>query len=148
MSDAPTLVTGLGAGVRAVLEDVPDLVAVVADWLIPVLGAVPGDVAPAVTPVTPLPLGPGPLLAPAALGKVSPALALVALEAPAPAVLPLPRILHLPPLPDPELPGPPGVPPRVPVLLVHVARVPLGAVPGKVARPVTPVPAELVTTPC
>ena len=53
MSDAPTLVTGLGAGVRAVLEDVPDLVAVVADWLIPVLGAVPGDVAPAVTPVTP-----------------------------------------------------------------------------------------------
>ena len=139
MPDPPALVTGLGPGVGAVLQDVPHLVAVVAHGLVSVLGAVPGDVSGALTPVAPVPLTLGPLLRPAALGKVSPALALVALEAPAPAVLPVPGVLHVPPVLDHEVPGSPGLPPHcVPVLLVHVARVPLGAVPGKVASPVTP----------
>ena len=138
MPDTPALVTGLGPGVGAVLQDVPHLVAVVAHGLVTVLCAVPGDVSGALTPIASVPLTMGPLLHPAALGKVAPALALVALEAPAPAVLPVPGILHVPPVLDHEVPGSPGLPPHVPVLLVHVARVPLGAVPGKVASAVTP----------
>ena len=138
MPDPPALVAGLGPGVGAVLEDVADLVAVVAHRLVAILCAVPGDVSSALTSVTPVPLTLGPLLRPAALGKVAPALALVALETPAPAVLPVPGVLHVPPVLDHEVPGAPGLPPHVPVLLVHVRRVPLGAVPSKVATAVTP----------
>ena len=46
----PALVARLGPGVGAVLDDVPDLVAVVTGILL--LGAVPGDVSGAVTFVT------------------------------------------------------------------------------------------------
>ena len=113
VSDAPALVAGLGPGVGAVLEDVPDLVAVVAHGLITVLGAVPADVPGAVTSVAPVPPV-VPLLTAAPLGKVAPALALVALEAPAPAILPVPGVLHLPPLLDHEVPGSPRLPPHVP----------------------------------
>ena len=45
MADTAALVARLGAGVGAVLDDVPDLVAVVAGGLVTVLGAVAGDVA-------------------------------------------------------------------------------------------------------
>ena len=136
MPNPSALVTGFGPGVGAVLQDVPDLVAVVAHRLVALLGAVPGDMSSTLTPVTSVPLSP--LLTPAVLGKVTPALALVALETPAPAIVPLPGVLHLPPVLDHEVPRAPGLPPHVPVLLVHVPRVPLGAVPGKVPRAVTP----------
>ena len=50
MSHPPTLVAGLGPGIGAVLDDMADLVTVVAGVLL--LAAVPCDVARAVTLVT------------------------------------------------------------------------------------------------
>jgi len=51
VADTAALVARLGAGVGAVLDDVPDLIAVVAGGLVTVLGAVAGDVACSVTAV-------------------------------------------------------------------------------------------------
>ena len=113
MPDPPALVAGLGPGVGAVLEDVADLVAVVAHRLVAVLGAVPSDVPGALTSVAFVPSALA-LLTATSLGKMAPSLALVTLEAPSPAILPVPGVLHLPPLLDHEVPGAPGLSPNVP----------------------------------
>ena len=114
MSNAPALVAGLGPGVGAVLEDVADLVAVVAHWLVTILGAVSPDVPGALTSVAFVPSA-LPLLTATSLGKMAPSLALVTLETPAPAILPVPGVLHLPPLLHHEVPGAPGLSPNISV---------------------------------
>ena len=114
MSNAPALVAGLGPGVGAVLEDVADLVAVVADGLVAILGAVSPDVPGALTSVAFVPSALT-LLTATSLGKMAPSLTLVTLKTPAPAILPVPGVLHLPPLLHHEVPGAPGLSPHVPV---------------------------------
>lgn len=76
MPNPSTLVASLGAGVGAVLDDVAYLVAVVAGWLVAVLGAVTSNVTGSMTPVAAV------LLLPAVPGEVSEPVAFVAFEPP------------------------------------------------------------------
>ena len=74
MPYAPTLVAGLGSGVGTVLDDVANLVTVIAGRLIPILGTVPGNMSGSKAPVASV------LIILTVSGKMTEPVALVALE--------------------------------------------------------------------
>jgi len=92
VTNTSALVAGFGAGVGAILDDVADLVAVVAGGLITILGAVTSNMTGSMTTVAAV------LLLPTVPGKVAEPVALVAFESSSSSrpVLPISRVTAIP----------------------------------------------------